>query len=58
MPTVWVWIAEEVGEGDGGEGIVVGVVLGVEFDHSFGFDYSGGVCGWLNIVLDSLWCTG
>lgn len=30
---VGVWVAEEVGEGDGGEGVVIGVVCGVEFDH-------------------------
>lgn len=30
---VGVWVAEEVGEGDGGEGVVVGVGCGVEFDH-------------------------
>lgn len=30
---VGVWVAQEVGEGDGGEGVVVGVGGFVEFDH-------------------------
>ena len=30
---VGVWVAEEVGEGDGAEAVVVGVVAAVEFDH-------------------------
>jgi len=33
---VRVRVAQEVGEGDGGEGVVVGVFFAVEFDH-FGF---------------------
>ena len=30
---VGVWVAEEVGEGDGAEAVVVGVVAAVEFNH-------------------------
>jgi len=30
---VRVRVAQEVGEGDGGEGVVVGVFFAVEFDH-------------------------
>lgn len=33
---VGVRIAEEVGEGDGGEGVVVGCVGGIKFDHCWG----------------------
>jgi len=33
---VGVWVAQEVGEGDGAEAIVVDVVGGVEFDHDCG----------------------
>lgn len=32
-----VWVAEEVGEGYGGEGVVVGEGGFVEFDHGDGF---------------------
>lgn len=35
MRAVWVWVAEEVGEGDGGEGVVVGEV-GVEIFYHCG----------------------
>ena len=45
---VGVWVAEEVGEGDGGERVSVGLVGGVEFDHcvfvSFGIERWDG-CG-------------
>lgn len=34
---VGVWVAQEVGEGDGAEAVVVGVVGGPEFDHCCGF---------------------
>jgi len=33
MAAIGIGIAKKVGEGDGGEGIVVGVLLGVEFHH-------------------------
>ena len=36
MSGVGVWVAEEVGEGDGGEWVGVGVIGGVEFDHGLG----------------------
>lgn len=36
MGAVWVWISEEVGEGDGGEGVVVREVGVVEFYHCGG----------------------
>lgn len=45
---VGVGVAEEVGEGDGGEGVVVGVVCRVEFDHVgwvMLFRFDGGVDG-------------
>ncbi len=33
MGSIGVRVAEEVGEGDGGEGVVVVEGVGVEFDH-------------------------
>jgi hypothetical protein len=49
----WIRVAEEVGEGDGGEGVVVCIVLGEELDHGhFGVAWIGKVScscieGWL-----------
>ena len=33
MRRVWIWITEEVGEGNGGERISIGLVCLVNFDH-------------------------
>lgn len=37
MSAVWVWIAEEVCEGDGGEGVVVGEIVFEELHFGFFF---------------------
>lgn len=42
---IGVWVAQEVGERDGAEAIVVGVVGGVEFDHGCGCG-----CGGLGVL--------
>lgn len=34
---IWVWVAEKVSEGDGREGVVVGVSRFVEFNHCDGY---------------------
>ena len=33
MGRVWIWVAEEVGEGNGWERISIGLVCLVNFDH-------------------------
>jgi hypothetical protein len=49
---VGVWVAQEVGERDGAEAVVVGVVRGPELDHCCGYveEGSGWFDGWVVFV--------